>query len=182
MIGAADVASAARQTLQTHLPPRLALGVSGRAALPAPTSYEMVPTLDAILRVKRSVLAVSVPRMLGTPERFGDGSYDATFLVSVAVWHEQSPTLPILTAAADYAACVRAVMLSHQTLGGIAAQVSWTDESIDLVGDGMTALTLGLGITEFAVRVPQVADEQPLPVTGAGISVVESTVFVNPQP
>jgi hypothetical protein len=181
VIGAADVAIAARETLRTYLPARLALGVGGRAALPAPTSYEMVPTLDAILRVKRSVLAVSVPRMLGTPERFGDGSYDAVFLVSVAVWHEQLPSLPILTAAADYTACVRAVMLSNQNLGGIASQVSWNDESIDLVGDGMTALTMGLGITEFAVRVPQVADEEPLHPVGSEFIASEATVYVNPK-
>lgn len=164
MISSADVADAARATLEEHLPARLA---ALPRPLPAPTRYDEVPTFEAIRRVKRSVLAVSVPRTLGTPERYGDGSYDAVWLLSVAVWHEQGKDLPLLTAAGDYNAAVRGTLLAHQTLGGIATQTTWTDESTDLVGDERSTLTLGLAICEFAVRVPNVANEDPLP-TGDG--------------
>lgn len=181
-VSAADVSAAARLTLQTYLPAVLARGLNGRPALPAPTSYAEVPTTEAIRRVKRSLLAVSVPRTLGAPERFGDGTYDATFLLSVAVWHEQASDLPLLTAAGDYAAAVRATVLQHQSLGGLASQVVWTDESVDLVGDERSTLTLGLGICEFAVHVPQVADEQPAAAAGTEFQSIESTVFVNPKP
>ena len=179
-VSAADVSAAATATLQAFLPRALALGVGGRAALPVPTSYSEVPTADAIRRVKRSVIAVSVPRVL-TTERFGDGSYDATFLLSIAVWHEQAADLPLITAAADYVAAIRKTIVSHQSLGGIATQATWADESVDLLGDGLTTLSLGFGVCEFAVLVPQVVTEQPLPETGVGVSVVESTVYVNPK-
>lgn len=179
MISAADVADAARSTLETHLP--LVLSRLPRP-LPVPTSYSEVPTFEAIRYVKRSVIAVSVPRMASSPERFGDGSYDATFLLSVAVWHEQAKDLPLLTAAADYVLAIRKTLLSHQSLGGLAQQTTWTDESVDLVGGEGTALSLGFGICEFAVRVPQVVDETPLSPDGTdGPQVVESTVYVNPQ-
>lgn len=180
MISAADVSAAGSATLKAFLPRALALGVNGRPALPAPTSYSEVPTADAIRRVKRSVIAVSVPRVLST-ERFGDGSYDATFLLSVAVWHEQAADLPLLTAAADYVTAIRKTILSHQSLGGIAEQTTWTDESVDLLGDGLSSISLGFGVCEFAVRVPQVVDEEPLSLTGPAPSVVESSVFVNPK-
>jgi hypothetical protein len=182
LVSGADLAAAARTTLQTYLPAQLAAGVSGRPALPEPTKYDEVPTFDAIRRVKRSVLAVSVPRTLSDPERFGDGSYDVVWLLSVAVWHEQKDDLPLLTAAADYVAAVRAVIVKHQTLGGIAVQSVWTGESVDLVGDEQTALTVGMGICEFAVRTPAVVDETPLPETGDDGPVVdEATVYVTPN-
>lgn len=137
--------------------------------------------MEAIRYVKRSTLAISVPRTIGSPERFGDGSYDAVWLLSVAVWHEQAADLPLLTAAADYVTAIRKTLLSHQNLGGLATSTTWTEESTDLVGDGLTASTLGMGICEFAVRVPHVVDEEPLPTDGStGPTVTESTVYVNP--
>lgn len=183
LVSGADVAAAARATLEAHLPRQLAVGVGGRKPVPAPTRYDEVPTFDAIRRVKRSTLAVSVPRTIGEPQRFGDGSYDVNWLLSVAVWHEQTDDLPLLTAAYDYVAAVRATLLSHQTLGGIASQVVWTDESVDLVGDEQSTKTLGLGICEFSVRVPGVVDETPLPeIDGDGPVVQEATVFVVDPP
>lgn len=183
LVSAADVAAAARETLQAHLPAQLAAGIGGRPALPEPTRYDEVPTFDAIRRVKRSVLAVSVPRTIDDPHRFGNGSYDVVWLLSVAIWHEQASDLPLLTAAADYAAAVRAVIVKHQALGGIATSSTWTDESIDLIGDQQTALTLGMGICEFAVRVPNVVDETPLPDPDEpGPVATEATVYVNPNP
>lgn len=161
MLSSADVAAAARATLKAHLPARLA---ALSRPLPAPLRYDEVPTFDAIRRVKRSVLGISVPRTIGRPDRYGDGGYDAVWLLSVAVWHEQTSQLPLLTAAGDYNAAVRGTLLEHQTLGGIATQLTWTDESVDLVGDETSPKTLGLGICEFAVRVPNVADENPLPL------------------
>jgi hypothetical protein len=161
-----------------QLPARLALGVNGRPPLPDPTSYAAVPTAEAVRRVKRSVLAVMVPQVIGSPERFGDGSYDATWLLSVAVWHEQAPDLPLLTAAADYVAAIRGTLLAHPTLGGLATETTWTDESTDLVGDATSALTLGMGTCEFAVRVPNVTAPEPGAVTGP--AVLDTEVFVNP--
>jgi hypothetical protein len=179
VISAADVAAAARTTLETHLP--LALSRLARP-LPTPTSYSEVPTFEAIRFVKRSVVAVSVPNIIDQPERFGDGSYDAVWLLSIAVWHEQAKDLPLLTAAADYVTAIRKTLLSHQNLGGLATATTWTGESVDLVGDATTPVTLGFGICEFAVRVPQVVDETPLsPDDTDGPVVTESTVYVNPQ-
>lgn len=184
MKSSADVTDAVRRTLQAHLPTYLAAGVNGRAPLPEPQSYAEVPTLEAIRRVKRSVLAVSAPRTLNT-ERSADGSYDATWLVSVAVWHEQADDLPLLTAAGDYTACVRGVLLGHSTLGGFTNYdaVTWREDSTDLVGDERSTQTLGLGITEFAVRVSDVADETPLPtVPGSGPIVLTTNVEVDDTP
>lgn len=181
MISGADVAAAVRVTLETHLPTALAVGVGGRPALPAPTRYDEVPTPEAIRFVKRSTLAVTAAGTMGEPERFGDGSYDAVWSLIITVWHEQAADLPLLTAAADYVTAVRKTLLSHQNLGGLATSTSWTGESVDLVGDGLTPSVLGMGICEFAVRVPQVVDETPLvPGDPAGPTVIESTVYVNP--
>lgn len=180
-VSSADVAAAARQTLETYLPGRLAAGVGGRPALQAPTRYDEVPTSEAIRRVKRSVLAVSVPNTLGVV-RHGDGTYDAIWQLSIAVMHEQTPDLPLLTAAGDYNACVRAVLLAHQSLGGLASELEWTVESNDLLSDALTPSTLGMAVCEFAVHVPQVASEVPLTGPGAdGPEATEATVYTEPN-
>lgn len=182
MISAADVSAAARTTLEAHLPTALAVGVSGRPALPAPSRYDEVPTPESIRFVKRSTLAVTVAGTSGEPQRYGDGSYDAVWSLVVTVWHEQAADLPLLTAAADYVACIRKTLVSHQSLGGFATSTTWSGESIDLVGDAQTPMTLGMGVCEFAVRVPTVVDEDPLSPGGStGRQALTSTVYVNPQ-
>lgn len=178
MISGADVALAARATLAAHLPAVLARGVNGRAALPAPESYNMVATLEAIRFVKGAVIAVSAPRTVSN-ERFGDLTYDASWLLAVAVWHGQTSLLPLDTAAPDYIACIRGCLLQNPTLGGFASELTWTEESTDIVGDELTPSTLGFGVCEFIVRVPGVATEEPQ-VSLDGPLAVESTVFVNP--
>ena len=175
-VSGADVSAAVRTTLEAHLPDRLS---RLPRPLPAPTSYNEVPTADAIRRVQRSVLAVSVPRIIGSPERFGDGSYDVTWLASVAVWHEPTADLPLLTAAADYVAAIRATLLAHPSLGGLATDTVWTDESVDLLGDALTPKTLGFGVVEFAVRVPNVTADDPSD-GGAGPTVLTTEVLVDP--
>lgn len=173
-VGAADVAGAARAVLQQHLPAVLAAGLR---PVPAPTKYDAVPTFEAIRKVNRSVLAVSVPRTIGQPRHYSDGFYDITWLLSIAVWHEQTTALPLLTAASDYTAGVRETFRLHRDLGGLALELEFTGESIDLVGDERTTRTLGLGICEFAVRVPSHAETAANPTpTGPVVQTTDVTI------
>ncbi len=171
LVSAADVSQAVRSTLEQHLPAQLA---ALPRPLPPPTSYAEVPTSDAVRRVQGAVLAVSVPGMTDRPRRHGDGSYDASWLLSVAVFHENTPAMPLLTAAADYAAAIRAVLLQRPQLGGLASSVQWTAESLDLVGDATSDRTLGLGVVEFTVDTPGVVSDQPA-VDGPQLQSVEVT-------
>lgn len=146
-LSGADVSATVRQTLLEHLPAQLA---ASPRPLPAPTSYEQVPTEEAIRRVHGSTLAVINRGTSGSPERRADGSFDLTWTVAVVVWHQQTPALPLQTAGQDYAAAIRWTLTRH--CPALAASVEYGGESHDLVGDGLTDQTLGMSIVEFTVR------------------------------
>lgn len=170
---ASDVGAAARETLLAHLGPHLA---ALPRPLPMPSSFDLVPTREAIRRVQGAACAVSVPGLAQDPRRHGDGSHDATFILSVAVFHENTPAMPLVTAAGDYIAAIRDCLIQRPSLGGFAKQTTWTTESVDLVSDALTPLTLGLGIVEFEVLVADVLNLTP--PSGPGPSVVSTTVTV----
>lgn len=174
-----DVGLAARATLVARLPTHLA-GLS--RPLPVPSSYDLVPTPDAIRRVKGAVCAVTANALRQEPERKGTGSYDAWFTLNVGLFHQATADMPLLTATGDYAAAIRQCLVQNPTLGGLADTVRWTAESADVVGDGLTPSTLGLAVVEFAVLVRGVLDMTPPvvpPATGpTSVSSTTSTVTV----
>jgi hypothetical protein len=155
---ASDIGAAARLTLATNLGAHLA---ALRRPLPLPVSFDLVPTRDAIRRVHGAVCAVSVPATAAEPVRRGDGHYDATFVLSVAVFHENTDAMPLLTATGDYAAAVIECLVQRPSLGGVARNTDWLGQTIDLVGDALSPSTLGLAVVEFAVDVPVVVDLTP---------------------
>lgn len=171
-VSMADVGIAARDTLVQHLPAYLA---AFKRPLPEPESYELVPVEDSIRRVLSASLAVSVPGMTGPPTRHGNGVYDASFVLSVAVVHEDSLDAPILTAGGDYAACVADCLLDHRGLGGLAKGLVFQTWSWDLVGDQTSHRTLGLAVTEFAVTVRNVLSDSGRSRPGAGVPTVLTT-------
>lgn len=147
-LSATDVSLSVRATLIEHLPARLA---DSPRPLPEPTSYEQTPTPEAIRRIAGSTLAVIVPGLRGEPERFAEG-HELTWVVNVAVWHQQTGQMSLLTAGGDYAAAVRRTLLDH--CPAVASDVDHVTESWDLMGDGLTEQTLGMSIVEFAMRTP----------------------------
>lgn len=179
LVSSSDVGLAARQTLVTYMPAHLA-GLS--RPLPVPSSYDLVPTPDAIRRVKGAVCAVTANALRQEPERKGSGAYDAWFVLNVGLFHQATPDMPLLTATGDYAAAIRQCVVQHPTLGGLADTVRWTAESADIVGDGLSPSTLGLAVVEFSVLVRGVLDMTPPvvpPATGPmSVSSTTSTVTV----
>jgi hypothetical protein len=157
-----DIGAAARATLVGNLAVHLA---ALARPLPLPGSFDLVPTRDAIRRVEGAACGVSVPATSGEPRRSGDGHYDATFVLSVALFHENTSATPLLTATGDYAAAITECLVQRPSLGGVARTVDWLGQSVDLVGDALTPSTLGLAVVEFAVLVENVVDLVPPAVT-----------------
>lgn len=186
LVSMSDLATAARLTLRRHLPAYLAanqtLGedtggalVLLPAPLPVPTSYEQVPTREAIAPIQGSTIAVTVAGTKDLPVRHASGAYDADYVLSVAVFHEQTPDMPILSAASDYVACIRACLLQHRSLLGQATHLAWVAESFDLMGDGVGPLTLGLGVCEFTVKASAVVDDSARARPGPPGPLVQTT-------
>jgi hypothetical protein len=180
LVSASDVSIAARVTLETHLPAHLATGVR---PLPAPTSYKQVPEEQYIVSVDGSTIAIMAPGLTGQPVRSGDGSYTATWVLTVAYFHEDRDDMPLLTAAGDALAAIVECLVQHPTLGGVATSCKWTSQVTDLYRDAMSNRLLGYGIAEFEVPVRAVVGTVPPPVDGTpsdGPTVVEtqSTVTI----
>lgn len=175
LVSLSDVSLAARSTLTTRLPAHLA-GLA--RPLPVPTSYDVVPTSDAIRRVQGAACAVSANALRQEPERKGDGSYDAWFVLTVALFHQNTTATPLLTATGDYAAAIRQCLEQHRTLGGLAETTRWTGESADLVGDALTPSNLGLAVVEFSVKVLNVLDQTPPAVTYVSVASTFPSVTV----
>lgn len=155
VVSTSDVGLAARATLLAHLPVHLA-GLL--RPLPVPSSYDVVPTADAIRRVQGAVCAVSSNGLRQEPERRGDGGHDAWFVLNIALFHQNTAEMPLLTATGDYAAAIRECVVQHPSLGGLAQSTRWTAESVDLVGDALTPSALGLAVVEFSVLVRNALD------------------------
>lgn len=180
LVSGADVAAAARDSLRAGLE-RLLPHLS--RPLPLPRSYELVPTSDNVRRVEGTVVAVSVPGLSGDPTEAGIGAWRASWSLVVAVFSQDTAQTPVLTAPADYAAAVRAALLTDRTLGGFATDLDWTGESVDLLGDELTPRTLGLALVEFTVSVDDTTDPRfgpgfPLvPVTTTDVGVTAVPVY-----
>lgn len=106
------------------------------------------------------------------PEKNGRRSYRATFAVGVAVVVSAKDYDSTKTLAQLYTAAVRAVLLHHPDLGGLADAVVWVDEGYDALPDGKRARKLASGQAIFNVEVPDVvtalagpSDPRPDPST-----------------
>lgn len=174
-LSAADVSASVRASLVAYLPARLA---DSPRPLPAPTSYEEVPTQDVIKRVFGSTLAVVTPGLRGK-ERRAENDYDLTWGVVVVVWHQQTPALPLLTAGGDYNAAVRQVFIDH--CPAIAEDIEYQTESWDYVGDGLSDLTVGMSMCEFTVRTGSTALYTPPGPDTSGPVVQATSVTTSPR-
>lgn len=180
LVSSTDVAEAARSSLSAGLGGLLPLLTR---PLPLPTSYALVPTSDNVRRVRGTVVAVSVPGVTGSPVEAGFGAWRAAWSLVVAVFSEDTPATPVLTAPGDYAAAVRAALLADRSLGGFASDVEWVAETVDLIGDDLTPRTLGFCTVEFVVTVddttaPRVGPGWPrIPVTSTDVTVTAVPVL-----
>lgn len=160
VISATDVRNAGRATLEQFLPLHLA-GLS--RPLPAPTTYDMVVSQDNVRRVQGVVCAVSSNGPVEPPTRKGDGSYDGWFNLLVALFHQQTPAMPLIEATSDFAAAISECLIQHPTLGGLTSSVQLEGSDTDLVRDELHAskVNLGLALVEFRVQVKGFLDMTP---------------------
>lgn len=165
LIGAHEVTKAAAATLTTWLPSVLdEVNQAKGLELADPSSFEQVPTADAVRQIDGTTVAIAAPGLIGEPHRSGRGEWSATWAVVVTVFTRQDDYASTLAAASAYGVAVRTALLQHPTLGGIASAVDWTAEEIAPVGDPATARTLALCSLEFAVTVPEVLDDSAAPI------------------
>lgn len=152
-----DVERAALATLRAHMPDylreveRQAGGDPG--SLPAPRGYIVASQFQYRPEDQLPVVVVISPGLAGPPRRDGDGRVMARWSLAAGV----------VTAAAErarenamsYVGALRALLLQHQTLDGLALDVEWQDEEYDSAPFDVTR-TLFSARVVASVTVPDV--------------------------
>lgn len=170
LVTADDVALAVEAVLVENLP---GFATQAGLVLGPVTTWEQVPTLPALTSAIVPVGAISSPGLTAPPTRRGDGSWDATWRITVGVWDRDTSFRATAARARRWGALVRAVVLCHPDLGGLASRVGWVSEDYDEIPNQGAARTLGGCVVGFDVFVEDVLD--PFSFTPAAGPVVQST-------
>lgn len=102
-----------------------------------------------------SVMLISTG-LTGEPSRDGKGRYTAHFAIGLAVVVSARDRATTDELAKLYTAALRAILLQHQSLGGLAQAVEWVDERYDALPDGKSRRQLAAGQVVFRVQVSNV--------------------------
>lgn len=123
--------------------------------LPAVESW--VPTADLTRWPEEQLPSVLVMNtgLAEPPVRHGR-DYTAKFAVGLAVVVSAKDSDSTERLAKHYTALLRAIMLHHPDLGGIADAVEWLDEGYDALPSGTRRRALAAGQCVFRVEVPEV--------------------------
>jgi hypothetical protein len=173
LLGADTARDAIKATLQLWTPSYIA-AISAARGLPASGAGSMKPVQDWTIRPEYRTLPVSSsPAILVTcpgtvkgkaPTIHGDGNIRADWLteVSIVVFGDDwEPTADLTT---RYATAVRAAILQHRSLNGVALNTVWLGEQYAEVEHSSTR-TLGVAVIHFAVTLDAVMNVQAGPIT-----------------
>jgi hypothetical protein len=150
-----------------------------RDKLPAFRSYNVRPSGERWAEDQLPALIVVNAGLDAAPVRGGDGQYDAPFRVGTVIICSSKTAPEALANLGDYTAAVRAILLQHGSLGGVASGIEWVSETYN-EADADAGRTQAGGVVEFVItmsyvvnrrRRPAAPDAQPTDV----LSTVEET-------
>lgn len=158
-------------TLQTWMPTYLAeierQTLRDSESLPHPQSWaNSTSEFNAIPGDEIMPLVVVIcTGLAGEPERHGDGRYRAPWACGVGVFTSGRDQDSSRGLAYDYGAAIRALIVQHQSLGGLpgAGGIDWVEERYDDV-DIEEERTLGSARIVFSVWIEDVVSDNLGPV------------------
>lgn len=168
LVGADDVCDAVRSTLVDWLPSvvreiQAVKQLDPPLGVPTATEMPTAEALEANQGMPLPAFAVSSPGLDDVPDRRGDGSYDATWVVVVSFFTRGSSYDDTAKRARNYATAARTALTQHQDLGGLATAVQWRDEDYAAIS-ARDSQTLGGTFVTFAVGVDDVLNDRRGPV------------------
>lgn len=184
LVTADEVEAAVVETLKTWAPTYFAWverhrGLAPRTLL-VPRFY--VSSNDQLERWPEehpgSVLVVC-PGLSGDPQKEGSGIFTAHYGLGIAYIAEGRNRGEARARAQLSTAALRMVLLQHQTLGGIADGILWTDEDWDNLP---RSRTLAAGKAEFTVIVRETAAIRSGPVAPAPLDPPSAPYTPQPDP
>lgn len=180
LVTAHDVCSAAEAILTEHLP-----GWAAAAELKPVTTWQQVPTVQAISSAPVPAGAITSPGLTEPPTKHRD-RHEATWRIVAAVYDRGSDYTDTARRIRTWAALIRAVLVQHPRLGGLALRLDWVGEEYELVPE-QGARTLGGCAVAVDVVVADVVPSTAPPGLGGPppaptVTATRSTVTVRPTP
>lgn len=185
LVTADDLCVAAAIILDTHLLDvvRAQGWHEAPGALKPVTTWEQIPTLEALSSARYPVGAVTSPGLTSRPTRTTKRRHDATWRISVGVWDRGVSYQDTASRVRRWAAAVRATLLDHRTLGGIADGLWWAGEEYRQNPTREAARTLGGCAVSFDVDVSDVVDlTAPPDGPGTGPVVLSTSARITTRP
>lgn len=168
LIGADDVCAAYETTLQQWLPSVITeeAAYKNLDPLPVPATYEQLPDEAALNTAKFPALIVSSPGLSTRPEKLGTGLYKPLWDVVVSYVIRGNSYRQTANLTRRYATVIRTAIMQHATLGGVAEDTVWLDESYARLPANV-ARSIAMGHVTFASLIPGVLDDTAGPTDPA---------------
>lgn len=135
---------------------QLQYAISGN--IPVPKSYTTRRTFDKFPEDQLPTCIVVSPGLANEPREEGDGNFKAEWEFHVGCVVSTSQQNQTNLVAKIMGAAIRAALLQHASLGGIASGMTWLDESYDDLPDDDVSRSLGASTLSFRVEVDDVVN------------------------
>lgn len=194
LITADTLCVAAEETLREHLPTVIELlglhtSDNPRVVAPyvTPKQWDQVPSAEAIETSPLPAGRISSPGLVERPLRVGTWGtgHNATWRVSVGIYDRGRSYDETASRTRTWAALVRATMLAHPTLGGVASSLMWAGEEYRNIARPDAARTFGGCAVAFDVTADNVVDlsvPNPVGSTSTTVSVKSTNTTVSVRP
>lgn len=127
--------------------------------LPPPRSYKHHVEMDTYPEPQLPQCLIVSPGMSSAPLMEGDGTFRGFWRVAIGIVNSAKDRESTNRNSKWYAAAVRAIILQHRSLGGVACGVEWEEEGYE---DGPTEADRSLAVSTntFIFEVPGIADRE----------------------
>ncbi len=180
LITADTVCSAAQGILTTHMADvATSLGLDqAPAPLGTVRAWDQVPTLEALTTANFPAGAITSPGLVTAPTRRGTWGtgHDATWRLVVGIYDKGGSFNETAHRVRTWAALIRATLLLHPSLGGLASSLSWVGEEYRQITERKSSRTIGGCAVAFDVTVDNVID----PAAGPLVLSTQPTTTVRP--
>lgn len=130
--------------------------------------WHQVPEPGALVAGKFPAAAVDSPGLVTPPTRSRASGWSATWRCAVGVYDRGRTHEETATKVRAWAAVIRAVVLDHPSLGGVARSTDWVGEEYAQMPGKAQARTIGGCAVAFDVTATNVADLTPTaPLVGS---------------
>lgn len=152
--------SEAETLLRAQVPPLL-VALALDTDLKPLTTWQQVPTMEALSTAKYPAGAITSPGLVKRPTRTRSSGYVAVWRLAVAVYDRGRDHADTAHRARTWASVIRAVMLDNPTVNGVASGVEWVGEDYAQEPGKREARTIGGCAVTFDVTVGNVHDTTP---------------------